>query len=264
VVSLRDNTHGGAGRAEVVVKEFETALMASDGPMRTFVTCTDARPPRAVVIMLMDGNGIREALRDQARRLSSVGYYVMLPDLYYRAGEQEMDRLREDWDLSRAQAMAAPLTRESVARDVEVCLAYAAADPAGPAPGPIGIMGFCMGGRLAVTTAQALGPRVAAVSSLHPGSMATRSPQSPHLWLDKITAEIYFCIPAQDPYLSRGAIARLTEAMDAQGVNYDMEILPEGTTHGFSIPGNETYSKSGAERAWERTFELFERRLGGA
>ena len=34
----------------------------------------------------MDAPGIREELRDMARRLATVGYYVVLPNLYYRAG----------------------------------------------------------------------------------------------------------------------------------------------------------------------------------
>jgi carboxymethylenebutenolidase len=34
----------------------------------------------------MDAPGIREELRDMARRLATIGYYVLLPNLYYRAG----------------------------------------------------------------------------------------------------------------------------------------------------------------------------------
>jgi carboxymethylenebutenolidase len=32
----------------------------------------------------MDAPGWREELRDMARRLASVGYFVVLPNLYYR------------------------------------------------------------------------------------------------------------------------------------------------------------------------------------
>ncbi len=38
----------------------------------------------------MDAPGIREELRDMARRLGTVGYYVMLPNLYYRSGVEEL------------------------------------------------------------------------------------------------------------------------------------------------------------------------------
>jgi carboxymethylenebutenolidase len=43
-------------------------------------------PATSAVFMLMDAPGIREELRDMARRLATVGYYVLLPNLYYRAG----------------------------------------------------------------------------------------------------------------------------------------------------------------------------------
>jgi hypothetical protein len=38
------------------------------------------------VFFLMDAYGVREELKDMARRLATVGYYVLLPTFYYRAG----------------------------------------------------------------------------------------------------------------------------------------------------------------------------------
>jgi carboxymethylenebutenolidase len=52
--------------------------------------CHFFRPPqkgrRPAVIFYMDGIGIRPALREMAERLSSSGYHVLLPNLYYRSG----------------------------------------------------------------------------------------------------------------------------------------------------------------------------------
>ena len=60
-------------------------IATKNGAMETFIVHPDhgAHPP---VLLLMDAPGIREELRDMARRLGTVGYYVMLPNLYYRAG----------------------------------------------------------------------------------------------------------------------------------------------------------------------------------
>src|SRR6478672_8672344 len=60
-------------------------VATKDGAMETFIVHPDhgAHPP---VLLLMDAPGIREELRDMARRLATVGYYVLLPNLYYRAG----------------------------------------------------------------------------------------------------------------------------------------------------------------------------------
>ena len=60
-------------------------IATKDGAMETFL----AKPERGshpAVFLLMDAPGIREELRDMARRLATVGYCVLLPNLYYRAG----------------------------------------------------------------------------------------------------------------------------------------------------------------------------------
>ena len=54
--------------------------------METFICHPERGGPYPAVCFLMDAHGIREELRDMARRLATVGYYVLLPNLYYRAG----------------------------------------------------------------------------------------------------------------------------------------------------------------------------------
>ena len=57
-----------------------------DGTIETFVCHPERGGPYPPVLFLMDAPGIREELYDMARRLATVGYYVLLPNLYYRAG----------------------------------------------------------------------------------------------------------------------------------------------------------------------------------
>ena len=64
-------------------------ITTQDGAMETFV-CRPDRGSHPAVLMLMDAPGIREELRDMARRLATVGYCVLLPNLYYRAGRDSM------------------------------------------------------------------------------------------------------------------------------------------------------------------------------
>src|SRR2546428_13784153 len=56
------------------------------GAMETFICHPERGGPFPAVLLLMDAPGVREELRDMARRLGTVGYYVLLPNLYYRAG----------------------------------------------------------------------------------------------------------------------------------------------------------------------------------
>ena len=61
-------------------------LKTSAGKMETFICRPERGGPFPAVFSLMDAPGIRDELRDMARRLATVGYYVLLPNLYYRAG----------------------------------------------------------------------------------------------------------------------------------------------------------------------------------
>ena len=67
--------------------ETTSDLQTRAGAMETFIVHPERHGPHPVVIMLMDAPGIREELYDMARRLGTVGYYVVLPNLYYRAGK---------------------------------------------------------------------------------------------------------------------------------------------------------------------------------
>ena len=65
--------------------EETVALPTRAGEMPTFL-CHPERGEHPAVLLLMDAPGIREELRDMARRLAATGYFVLLPNLYYRAG----------------------------------------------------------------------------------------------------------------------------------------------------------------------------------
>jgi carboxymethylenebutenolidase len=65
-------------------------IATKDGHTTTFITHPERGGPFPVIIFYMDAPAIREELRDMARRFGTSGYYVMLPNLYYRAGVMEL------------------------------------------------------------------------------------------------------------------------------------------------------------------------------
>src|ERR1700680_2288709 len=67
-------------------------ITTKDGAMETFICHPERNGPSPAVFFLMDAYGVREELKDMARRLGSVGYYVLLPNLYYRAGRDTIYR----------------------------------------------------------------------------------------------------------------------------------------------------------------------------
>lgn len=65
--------------------EQQIAIPTKDGHTATFIVHPERDGPFPVILFYMDAPAIREELRDMARRLATSGYYVMLPNLYYRS-----------------------------------------------------------------------------------------------------------------------------------------------------------------------------------
>src|SRR5580704_4537512 len=83
--------------------ERQIEIATPDGRMNTFICHPERDSPHPVLIFFMDAPGIREELRDMARRLGTVGYYVMLPNLYYRAQAEELGSVVGEANLATRQ-----------------------------------------------------------------------------------------------------------------------------------------------------------------
>ena len=68
------------------MKEETIDIPTASGRMETFTTRPEQAGPFHAVILFMDVWGVREVLFDLARRVATVGYYVLVPDFYYRQG----------------------------------------------------------------------------------------------------------------------------------------------------------------------------------
>ena len=100
-------------------------ITSADGQMETFICRPERGGPFPAVLLLMDAPGIREELRDMARRLGTVGYYVLLPNLYYRAGRDTIfgpDVLEEgSAERARMRAVRTKMTIPPVMDDLPRC-----------------------------------------------------------------------------------------------------------------------------------------------
>lgn len=236
--------------------ERELDVATSDGAMNTFVVHPEEDGPHPVVLFLMDAPGRREELSDMARRLASCGYYVMLPNLYYRRTREFVP------DPAHRAAMVAhmnSLTNALVCADARACLAVADGDPAAAA-GPVGVVGYCMSGPFAFALAADAPERVAAAASFHGVRLCTEALDSPHRNADRVRGELYFGCAETDEWAPAEMIDALDEHLARTGVRYRIEWYP-GTEHGFVFPNRPAYQKAGAERHWERLLALFERNL---
>ncbi|EDT10777.1 dienelactone hydrolase family protein [Paraburkholderia graminis] len=80
--------------------EKEVAIPTKYGTQPAFAVCPSEPGMYAPVILFMDAPGIREELRNMARRIARAGYYCLLPDLYYRLGTLRFDVPRRNEAMS--------------------------------------------------------------------------------------------------------------------------------------------------------------------
>jgi carboxymethylenebutenolidase len=231
-----------------------------DGAMNTFVVYPEENGPFPVVLFYMDAPGKREELHDMARRLASVGYYVVLPNLYYR-------RTRDFWLTERTEAKMAvmfehmqALTNAMTVRDTEAMLKFAEAQPEADAE-RVGCVGYCMSGPFVMHAAANFPQRVKSIAAIHPAQMVTEKDDSPHLLAARVKCESYFGCAATDKWAPPETVATLQAALEAGGTPHRIEWYPD-SEHGFVFPlRTGIYHRPSAERHWERLFDLFRRTL---
>jgi carboxymethylenebutenolidase len=238
-------------------------IASNDGAIETFIS----RPERGshpVVLFLMDAPGIREELREMARRLASVGYFVLLPNLYYRAGRDTLfgPKVLEHGSAEhqRMRAVRTKMTIPPVMDDVAAMLAFAEAQ-AGAKPGMVGIHGYCMSGPYALAAAARYPDHVAAAASFYGTWLISDAVESPHLSLAKVKGELYIACAEFDDLAPPAMVAELRTLFARAGSPGELEIYP-GVHHGFAFPQRKIYDKPAAERHWERLIALYRRRLG--
>jgi carboxymethylenebutenolidase len=228
------------------------------GLMQTFV-CHPERPgPYPVVLFLMDAPGIREELRDMARRIATVGYCVLLPNLYYRLGVLDLGpspRNIDDPRIPRLISLMNSLSVESVMTDVEALLEFIDSYPPARRTS-MACIGYCMSGRFAVNAGARWPQRIAAVASIHGTSLVTDAPESPHRVGRTVRGHLYFACAEHDEEAPLEEIEALQSSLRDSGANYEVEIY-RGAHHGFVFSQRDAYLKPSAERHWERLFELF-------
>ena len=227
-------------------------IATPDGPMTTFVVHPERDGPHPVILFFMDAPAIREELRDMARRLATVGYYVMLPNLYHRAGVMEIGDLNDEATRTRMVDLMNGLTIPMVMADSDALLAFA---------GPAGCLGYCMSGQFSINAAARHPERIAAAASLYGTYLVTDREDSPHKVAHQTEAELYFACAETDRWAPLETVRALAQALEPRDAPTEVELYP-GTSHGFAFPQRAAYDKAAAERHWERLITLFGRNLG--
>lgn len=242
-------------------------ILTSDGTADAYLTSPDDGRQHPGVLVFMDAFGPRPRLAEMADHIAEHGYVVLVPNVFYREGRAP---LIETADLMDPEArgrmfevlmpMMQRLAPDLAMRDADAYLDYLGGlDEV--SDGPVGVTGYCMGGALALRTAAHRPDRVAAVAAFHPARLATDAPDSPHLLVDRLRAEVYVASADADQGMPPEQQARLDDALTAAGVAHACEQY-DGAQHGFTMSDTAVYDQAATERHWTELLGLLSRRLG--
>jgi carboxymethylenebutenolidase len=216
------------------------------------------------VLVFMDGRGLRPALFELGQRIADAGYYVLLPDLFYRAGHYEApapNAFSEDPEFRKRwfEKYIATVTPENARSDTRAFLDFIAAQPQVSGP-QVGTTGYCLGGGLSLSAAGNFPDRVVAAASYHGGNLATDAAHSPHRLADKIKARVYVAGAIEDSSFPDEQKERLTRSLADAGVQARVETY-EGARHGWVPVDSAVHNPAAAERHWQTLIGLLDEAL---
>lgn len=236
-------------------------VATADGELPVYLHAPVGESSWPGVILYMDGPGMRPAVQEIAARLAGNGYAVVLPDLFYRAGPYEpidpkVVFTKQESLLAHRDRFMTPLTPARAMADTRALLDAIREWPE-VAPGPVGIVGYCMGGRLALIAAGTFADEVAVAASYHGGGLADEGqPTSPHLLAPKMRAKIYVAGAIEDAHFPDEMKVRLEQALSDAGVDHVVETYP--AHHGWVPRDMPAHDPVEAEHHWQTLVPLFD------
>lgn len=239
--------------------ERSLALTTASGimPVELFHPNTTSAFP--AVILFMDAPGIRDELRDAARRIARAGFVCALPDLYYRIGHIRIDLTRRtDAHAAVYKALGGSLDNKLVAADTGILLA-ALAGIAQVQQCPAGCVGYSVGGRFSIQAAGLFPAQVAVAAAICGTGLVTDQLDSPHLAIaNAAQAGFILDFAAEDPQVPIETIDTLRDTIERAGAEADIVTHPE-TLHGYNLPMRPMYRAVAAEASWQRVMNLLRR-----
>ncbi|MEZ5091174.1 dienelactone hydrolase family protein [Nocardioides sp.] len=215
------------------------------------------------VLLFMDAIGLRPRIFEMADRIASWGYVVLAPHVFHREGTAaetsadgplDTDEKRASF-FAEAMPRVGRLTPDLALPDIAAYLS--ALTSRADVTAPVGVVGYCMGARLAIRAACAHPDLVAACAGFHGGGLATDAPDSPHLGLGAARARFVFGHADHDASMDAEAVARLHDALDAAGLDAVNEVYA-GARHGYTMADTAVFDPAATERHFEALRELLD------
>jgi carboxymethylenebutenolidase len=250
--------------AQVKVVQKDVDVPMASGVADSALFYPEGRGSWPAVLVWTDILGLRPVFREMGQRLAAEGYVVLVPNPFYRNAKAPVVDGSFDFskpeDRAKVMPMAAALTADANISDAKSYVTFLDAQPQTDKKKKMGVQGYCMGGPLTFRTAATAPGRVGAAATFHGGGLVTDKPDSPHLLIPKMKAEILCAVADNDDKRDPAAKDTLKEAFAAAHLKAKVEVY-EGCNHGWTVRGSQVYNEVGAERAWAELTALYKRNL---
>jgi carboxymethylenebutenolidase len=222
------------------------------GVMRIYLGLPDGPGSFPALVVIQHQGGVDEFVQEMVKRTTDAGYVSVAPDLYHR----DAPDCKDDGPTRRGR-----LRDQTVIKDVNAAIDFLKGHKSVDAE-RLGIIGFCMGGRVSYLSAGANSSFKAAVA-YYGGNILVPWGEGPSPF-DR-TAEIHCPLLGhfgeEDKNPSPEDMRKLGAELTKQGKVHEFYSYA-GAGHGFMNRRSKSHSPSAEEASWPRTLDFFGRNLG--
>lgn len=213
-------------------------------------TSIDGRGPG--VVLCQEIFGVNAAMREVADQLAEEGYTVLVPDLYWRQ-EAGVDLGYNEADFQRAFALYQAFDESHGIRDIAASLHHLRGLDVCSADG-LGVVGYCLGGKLAYLAACRL-PEVACAVGYYGVGIEQALPE-----LEGLSGRLVLHFAELDQFCQADARESIIAALQ-QKPGTEAYVYPN-VDHAFARPAGDHFHKPSALLAHERTIAALRRTIG--
>lgn len=212
------------------------------------VNASEEKGPKPALILLQEIFGINKSMRDIASLFAEEGYLVVVPDLFWRI-EEGVDLGYSEADVEKATGLYQQFDSSLGLADIAVTINAARTLP--NANGSVAVLGFCMGGTMAVAAATLEG--VEASVAYYPVALDKLQIESP------LRCPLTMHFGGADPYCPPEVLAAIRARFAGGGVK--IHEYP-GASHGFYNADRVDYAPAEAKISHTRSLELLRKTVG--
>jgi carboxymethylenebutenolidase len=229
-------------------------LNTSDGKMDAYVAQPKDGGSYPGIVVIQEAFGVNDHIKKVTDRIAAEGYVAIAPDIFHR----EAERIIPFSDMAKAIATLQRVQDPKAMEDVGAAIAHLKAQSNVKA-GSLGVIGFCMGGRLTYLAAAHHANDVKCAVPYYGGGIPMGNP-SPLSRTGEIKCPMYLFFGAKDQLISMDQVNQINSELTSKQVPFQMKIYPDAG-HGFFCDERGSYHEKSAQDAWEKTKAFFAQHL---